>query len=271
MADVRLTATNPDDSSVVPVACNAKGELLLEEGHAGAQGEKGEKGDKGDPGPEGPPGPKGDPGEVIHQLPDPAPAAQYSTLRTVDGEAVWIAPDDQRFIKFSDYLYISGGIAANSGDATTPFDGNNRTFALAQSKNDPFVFTWPFTVQVISLYINTGYNYNNWSEDIEMKGITERLVRPSDSVDYQLTTRWNGMTINKGDEMKIKNVPGDFDWAAFGGIRINDTELIELDAFAHSTWERANEQEDRIQKLYEGLVALKAETSTGSPNDLDKA
>lgn len=31
MADVRLTATNPDDSSVVPVACNEKGELKLEE------------------------------------------------------------------------------------------------------------------------------------------------------------------------------------------------------------------------------------------------
>ena len=31
MADVRLTATNPEDSSVVPVACNDKGELKLEE------------------------------------------------------------------------------------------------------------------------------------------------------------------------------------------------------------------------------------------------
>ena len=31
MADVRLTATNPEDSSVVPVACNSKGELLIEE------------------------------------------------------------------------------------------------------------------------------------------------------------------------------------------------------------------------------------------------
>lgn len=31
MADVRLTATNPDDSTVVPVACNEKGELKLEE------------------------------------------------------------------------------------------------------------------------------------------------------------------------------------------------------------------------------------------------
>ena len=31
MTDVRLTATNPEDSSVVPVACNEKGELKLEE------------------------------------------------------------------------------------------------------------------------------------------------------------------------------------------------------------------------------------------------
>lgn len=31
MTDVRLTATNPEDSSVVPVACNAKGEIKLEE------------------------------------------------------------------------------------------------------------------------------------------------------------------------------------------------------------------------------------------------
>ena len=31
MTDVRLTATNPVDSSVVPVACNEKGELKLEE------------------------------------------------------------------------------------------------------------------------------------------------------------------------------------------------------------------------------------------------
>lgn len=60
MSDVRLTATNPVDSSVVPVACNEKGELKLEEPILveGPQGEKGEKGDKGDP---GAPGADGDP------------------------------------------------------------------------------------------------------------------------------------------------------------------------------------------------------------------
>ena len=57
MADVRLTATNPADSSVVPVACNARGELLLEE-PLEVEGPPGPKGDKGDP---GEPGKDGDP------------------------------------------------------------------------------------------------------------------------------------------------------------------------------------------------------------------
>jgi len=51
MADVRLTAINPEDSSVVPVACNAGGQLLVEEQGQGPQGEQ------------GPPGPKGDDGD----------------------------------------------------------------------------------------------------------------------------------------------------------------------------------------------------------------
>lgn len=35
MSDVRLTAINPEDSSVVPVACNSRGELLVEDPSAG--------------------------------------------------------------------------------------------------------------------------------------------------------------------------------------------------------------------------------------------
>lgn len=59
MADVRLTATNPEDSSVVPVACNAKGELLLEEPQE-VVGPEGPQGPEGPPGPDGPPGPSFD-------------------------------------------------------------------------------------------------------------------------------------------------------------------------------------------------------------------
>lgn len=71
MADVRLTATNPEDSTVVPVACNDKGELLLEEplvvegpeGPAGPEGPQGSEGPPGPEGPAGPAGPQGDQGE----------------------------------------------------------------------------------------------------------------------------------------------------------------------------------------------------------------
>lgn len=57
MADVRLTATNPEDSSVVPVACDAAGRLLIEEpqviegppGPPGEQGPPGQDGQDGDP------------------------------------------------------------------------------------------------------------------------------------------------------------------------------------------------------------------------------
>jgi hypothetical protein len=66
MDDVRLTATNPTDSSIVPVACNDKGELLLEEpieGPAGEQGPQGEQGEQGPQGEQGEQGPQGEQGE----------------------------------------------------------------------------------------------------------------------------------------------------------------------------------------------------------------
>ena len=66
MDDVRLTATNPADSSIVPVACNDKGELLLEEpitGPPGEDGQDGAPGGQGPEGPQGPPGVQGPPGE----------------------------------------------------------------------------------------------------------------------------------------------------------------------------------------------------------------
>ena len=59
MADVRLTATNPEDSSVVPVACDAAGRLLLEE----PQVIEGPPGQQGPPGEQGPPGQDGQDGD----------------------------------------------------------------------------------------------------------------------------------------------------------------------------------------------------------------
>jgi hypothetical protein len=69
MADVRLTATNPEDSSVVPVACDASGRLLLEEQGQGPQGEQ------------GPPGPKGEDGDPF--------SGNFADDVTFDGSATF--------------------------------------------------------------------------------------------------------------------------------------------------------------------------------------
>ena len=94
MADVRLTATNPEDSSIVPVACNEKGELLLEdpleivgpEGPAGPEGPQGSEGPPGPEGPAGPAGPQGDKGEQGEpgEKGDPGePALATSVVRSI--------------------------------------------------------------------------------------------------------------------------------------------------------------------------------------------
>ena len=107
MIDVRLTATNPEDSTLVPVPCNARGELLtvapkiekipndveiegdltvtgLINGSDGV-GEQGPQGPPGEPGGVGPPGPQGDPGEGV-PLPY-GPDGAY--LQIIDGVPAW--------------------------------------------------------------------------------------------------------------------------------------------------------------------------------------
>jgi hypothetical protein len=116
MIDVRLTATNPEDSTLVPVPCNTRGELLTvapkiekipndveiegdltvtglingsdgvgQQGPPGADGQDGQDGKDGEPGGVGPQGPQGDPGEGV-PLPY-GPDGAY--LRIVGGVPAW--------------------------------------------------------------------------------------------------------------------------------------------------------------------------------------
>ena len=98
MIDVRLTATNPEDSTLVPVPCNARGELLTVapvieaipndveiQGDLTVTGLINGSIGVGEPGPEGPAGPDGPPGIGV---PQPIGTdGQY--LRVVNGEPAW--------------------------------------------------------------------------------------------------------------------------------------------------------------------------------------
>ena len=116
MIDVRLTATNPEDSTLVPVPCNTRGELLTvapkiekipndveiegdltvtglingsdgvgQQGPPGEDGKDGQDGKDGEPGGVGPQGPQGDPGEGV-PLPY-GPDGAY--LQIVGGVPAW--------------------------------------------------------------------------------------------------------------------------------------------------------------------------------------
>jgi len=109
MIDVRLTATNPEDSTLVPVPCNTRGELLtvapviesipndveiqgdltvtgLINGSIGV----GEQGPEGPEGPAGPPGQDGADGEDGADLDLPPDPFEGALLGWQDGELAWL-------------------------------------------------------------------------------------------------------------------------------------------------------------------------------------
>ena len=116
MADVRLTATNPEDSSVVPVACDASGRLLLEE-----QGQ-------GPPGPEGPPGPKGDDGKDGKDGKDGDPfSGNFAGDVTFGGSAT-----------FAERVDVKGGVSDDGGSSLSTglyYRDDSGSHGLALYKN----------------------------------------------------------------------------------------------------------------------------------------
>lgn len=113
MADVRLTATNPDDSTVVPVACDAQGRLRVEPPQV-VEGPQGDPGEKGDPGEQGEPGEKGDPGVDAPQWEFGYWTPEYGSSST-EGELV-IEYDENKgnWFKLGNMVWIKGYLATSA-------------------------------------------------------------------------------------------------------------------------------------------------------------
>lgn len=129
MDDVRLTATNPEDSSVVPVACNSKGELLLEEP---IQGPPGQDGQDGAPGEQGPPGKDG-----IDGIPLPPDPYEGAILGWLNNGLAWIGtppvpiPEGVfgpiiSWSRESSYLEVEGPIPEDVGNGVYVYQCNER-------------------------------------------------------------------------------------------------------------------------------------------------
>jgi hypothetical protein len=106
MIDVRLTATNPEDSTLVPVPCNERGELLTVapkiekipndveiDGDLTINGLINGR-DPAEPGPPGPPGEPGEPGEPGPNVLLPY-GPEYSYLSIKGGVPQWVLSNNE--------------------------------------------------------------------------------------------------------------------------------------------------------------------------------
>lgn len=130
MIDVRLTATNPEDSTLVPVSCNARGELntvapkieeipndLKIDGDLTVTGLINGSDGVGQPGPPGPPGPEGPSGTLGIQYLDFTPEYVFT-----DGGSAVIEYRTQagKAYVLGDLVIINGTIATREVLITNP-------------------------------------------------------------------------------------------------------------------------------------------------------
>ena len=216
MTDVRLTATNPEDSSVVPVACNEKGEILLAEPEV-------VEGPAGPEGPEGPPGPQGD-----SIVPDPQDVSDGRYLMTLNGACTWGEASFEMPYNWSNA--ISATFNPRIGERfTDAFDGNQNTYFVADSgsSNNKITFTFPFDIPIYKLEIRQGYQANG--RPLYVYGQGRQVILSGDPQQWFDTERFNGLTFRQGDVLEMDSGPNEssYNFPSLGGMRINDEELLD--------------------------------------------
>ena len=231
MADVRLTAINPADSSTVPVACNAKGELLLEEPEVveGPAGPQGPAGEQGPPGADGAPGDDGD-----SFVPDPAGLTNGLILTTSNGSAVW-ASEPPGPLTYSNYLTTPQGWQAGSS-AQSAFDGSSASMAITNYFGGggavvTIEFAFPFDVMIQTLEIVPKFNTGGYGK-IKLdnaSGSFEQTLPETNLDNWWTANRFTGAVIQTNDKLLITcNHPsGSNNFAALARMRINGDELLD--------------------------------------------
>ena len=213
MTDVRLTATNPEDSSVVPVLCNAKGELKLEEPLII----------------EGPPGQDGQ--DAASFVPDPNGNSTAGDVLTSTGTAcTWQTPTRSApFTKWSallqPYGQTSHSLDPNRG-YDKAFDGNiSVTWAEFNSYQGTMDVRFTLPLAVIIRKLQVAYVGGNITQQVEIKGKAETIT-VSDG--WSTFNRFQSEEMQSGDNIKFSCSTGD---VRLAGIRINDQHLIDGQAF----------------------------------------
>jgi len=230
MSDVRLTATNPEDSSVVPVACNAKGQLLLEdpltvEGPEGPRGPEGPKGPAGKDGEDGADGKDG-----VSFVPDPSDQPDDLVLTTSGGVAVWAEPKADSPMVWSRYLTSNVGFY-NQDSPVFAFDGQSWTYVRAKSKeSDAWLeFEFPMPIQLLSFEWRLDQPGNHGIE-VSMGDIVQPFNDPIQTGKWLLVNRFAGTQVSAGTKIRWRKLHNDaISPVNLSGLKVNGVELINPD------------------------------------------
>ena len=203
MSDVRLVATNPEDSSIVPVAVNANGQLLLEDPVT----VEGPQGPRGPEGPEGPPGEDGKDGDSF--VPSPAGTKAGSVLTSDGSTCSWLAPTGSAVIPQWQYYVYADPQAGVSDykDRKNMFDGNSQTSWLCAGSGSfenggAMYFEMPMAFTLTKLRILFPDDFavsGNWV--VQINGKSESVAaQMSGWVEFP---RFQSETLNAGDQIKL--------------------------------------------------------------------
>ena len=238
MADARLTAINPVDSSVVPVACNDRGELLLEEPLV-SEGPPGQDGEPGPPGQDGEPGPPGQDGQDGDSwVPDPADATDGDVLTASGGTAVWQSIEGPPRYQYSAFCSAVQSFSGNNPPSYA-FNGSLDNWLYVEPPGSSFPallkFEFPMDVLINTLEIvqiaSTG-GYGSLNLETDTVNITQGLPETNLN-NWQLMSRFAGTNVSAGDELVWINAhPGpEYRVIALAGIKINGEVLLDNQFF----------------------------------------
>ena len=228
MADVRLTATNSEDSSVVPVACNAKGELKLEEPLV-------VEGPQGPTGPEGPPGPKGEDGADGQDgqdgntfVPDPSTGSDGQVLTTNGSTCSWqdsgSTPMHWRFmLRAGQNTYSwapNEGLPVFDGSHTSSFRVNNISSGSAEAQ-----LAMPVHMTLTKFELRGGAYAQNILVYVNDKNETIRC----EPYTWTHFPRFFSDDMPMGTQIRMWQ-SGGHSWE-LSGIRINNVELLDVETF----------------------------------------
>ena len=221
MSDVRLVATNPEDSSIVPVAVNANGQLLLEDPLT-VEGPEGPRGPEGPEGPSGEDGKDGQDGDSF--VPDPSGQANDLVLTTLNGGCGWLNPPRTGFETWYLCLSGNGGAIGDIKERPKAFDGSTST--SCNSAGNGFLFTFPVAMHISQLSFTTTFPLSEYC--CRINGKSDCVSSPGYGQPINFT-RFADEYVQAGDIMEVTSNPQQV--FPITGISINNMTLVDGQSF----------------------------------------